>query len=756
MRYARALFTAALCGAVCAASVTVARSAAALPGWPAPPALPAPRPVTDVYGSTKVLDRYRYFENLNDPSVQAFFRRQNAYARAVLARLEPGRGKVLTRIAALDNAGPTVTGVQRFGDRYFYEKRQPHENTLKLYVRTVGQNDERVLVDPDKLITAPGQHFTIEYFSPSFDGAYVGYGVSEGGSENATLHVVQTADGTILPDTIDRAKYVGVTGWRPDGKSFYYMRFPKLAPGESPNDSELRPVSYLHTLGSDPDKDPAVFGIGVDPSLPFVPTDFPIVVTSPNSPYALGDIGHGVQNEQTLFVAPLDSVTGARVPWKKVADVADDVTGADVEGSTVYLLTHKDAPTYKIVATNLAAPDVAQAQTVVPASNAIIEALSGAKDGLYVRARRGGFGQIQRVSYGPDFSPGTQTTTVTLPVQGAIGTLATDPRVPGATFDLVSWTMPQRYFDVAASGTVTDTGLRPPSTIDTSDYTSEEALATSADGTKVPLSLVYRKDLVRDGTHPAYLEGYGSYGITIEPYFLGTRFAWLDQGGVWAVCHPRGGGWFGEDWHRAGMISTKQHTIDDFIACGRYLVAQKYTSSQRLAGEGTSAGGITIGRSITEAPGLFAAALDVVGVSDAVRSEFSPNGPPNVPEFGSVKVAADVAPLLNMDAYLHVVDGTKYPAVMLNTGINDPRVSPWELAKFAARLQSASTSGRPVLLRVDYDAGHGFLDTSRAQAEGLLADQFSFLLWQLGDPLFASIPQRIVVPKRINRRVTGL
>jgi prolyl oligopeptidase len=584
----------------------------------------------------------------------------------------------------------------------------------------------------------------------------VGYGVSEGGSENATLHVVQTADGTILPDTIDRAKYVGVTGWRPDGKSFYYMRFPKLAPGESPNDSELRPVSYLHTLGSDPDKDPAVFGIGVDPSLPFVPTDFPIVVTSPNSPYALGDIGHGVQNEHTLFVAPLDSVTGARVPWKKVADVADDVTGADVEGSTVYLLTHKDAPTYKIVATNLAAPDVAQAQTVVPASNAIIEALSGAKDGLYVRARRGGFGQIQRVSYGPDFSPGTQTTTVTLPVQGAIGTLATDPRVPGATFDLVSWTMPQRYFDVAASGTVTDTGLRPPSTIDTSDYTSEEALATSADGTKVPLSLVYRKDLVRDGTHPAYLEGYGSYGITIEPYFLGTRFAWLDQGGVWAVCHPRGGGWFGEDWHRAGMISTKQHTIDDFIACGRYLVAQKYTSSQRLAGEGTSAGGITIGRSITEAPGLFAAALDVVGVSDAVRSEFSPNGPPNVPEFGSVKVAADVAPLLNMDAYLHVVDGTKYPAVMLNTGINDPRVSPWELAKFAARLQSASTSGRPVLLRVDYDAGHGFLDTSRAQAEGLLADQFSFLLWQLGDPLFASIPQRIVVPKRINRRVTGL
>ncbi len=751
MRYARAVvaFTAAagIAAAFSASFAAGAPASRALTGWPAPPPVPAQRPVTDVYGGTRVVDRYRYFENLADPTVQGFFRRENAYARAVLAKLEPGRGALRARIAELDNAGPTVTGVQRVADQYFYEKRSPGENSLKLYVRHVGENDERVLVDPDKLVTKAGQHYTIEYFSPSFDARYVGYGVSEGGSENATLHVVETATGTMLPDTIDRAKYVGITGWRPDEKSFYYMRFPKLAPGESANDSELRPVAYLHTLGNDPDKDPAVFGFGVDPALHFEPTDFAVVGTTPNSAYALGVVAHGVQNEQTIYAAPLADVTSSHVAWKKVADVADDITAEDVEGTTLYLLTHKDAPTYKIVATNLAQPDIAHAQTVVAPSSSIIEALAGAKDGLYVRSRSGGFGTIQRVAYGANFSPTTQATTLTLPVQGAISELTTDPRVPGATFDLVSWTTAQRYFAVDANGAVADTGLRPPSTIDTSKYASEEAMATSADGTQVPLSIVYSKNFVRDGSRPAYLEGYGSYGITIEPYFLGTRFAWLDRGGVWAVCHPRGGGWFGEDWHRAGMIATKQHTIDDFIACGRYLVAQKYTSSQHLAGEGTSAGGITIGRAITEAPGLFAAALDVVGVSDAARSEFSPNGPPNVPEFGSVKIAADVAPLLNMDAYLHVVDGTKYPAVMLITGINDPRVSPWELAKFAARLQSASTSGRPVLLRVDYDAGHGFLDTSRAQAEGLLADQFAFLLWQLGDPLFASDPTHVIAPR---------
>jgi len=351
---------------------------------------------------------------------------------------------------------------------------------------------------------------------------------------------------------------------------------------------------------------------------------------------------------------------------------------------------------------------------------------------------------VQRFALAPDGKTSGSPSTLTTPFAGAVGSISTDPRVDGVTFDLANWTTSQRYYLAGADGTVSDTGLRPPSSIDTSRYTASEETATSADGTKVPISIVYSKGLPLDGSHPAYLEGYGSYGIEITPAFLGSRFVWLERGGVYAICHVRGGGWFGEDWHRAGMLATKQHTIDDFVACGRYLVERKFTSPQHLAGEGTSAGGITIGRAITQHPELFAAALDIVGVSDAVRSEYSPNGPPNVPEFGSVKIPSQVAPLLNMDAYLNVKRGTKYPAVMLNTGINDPRVSPWELAKFAAALQAASTSKRPVLLRVDYDAGHGFMATTRNQANQLLADQFSFLLWQLGDPLFTHLSQRIV------------
>jgi prolyl oligopeptidase len=329
------------------------------------------------------------------------------------------------------------------------------------------------------------------------------------------------------------------------------------------------------------------------------------------------------------------------------------------------------------------------------------------------------------------------------PYDGAIDAMTVDPRVPGATFGLTSWTRSLLYYRLDADGQVNDTRLKPPSPVDASAYTSSEVQAPSADGTMIPLSLVYRKDLALDGSHPTYLDGYGAYGITIEPGFSTTRIAWLERGGVYAVCHVRGGGWYGEDWHRAGMLATKQHSIEDFIACGRWLVAHRYTSPAHLAGEGTSAGGITIGGAITQAPDLFAAALDVVGVTNALREEFSPNGPPNIPEFGSVKTETGFRGLYTMDAYTHVRDGVAYPAVLVVTGINDPRVPPWDPAKFAARLQAASSSGRPILLRVDYNAGHGMLAGSRAQNEQLLADEYAFLLWQCGDPGFQTLPQRL-------------
>jgi prolyl oligopeptidase len=270
---------------------------------------------------------------------------------------------------------------------------------------------------------------------------------------------------------------------------------------------------------------------------------------------------------------------------------------------------------------------------------------------------------------------------------------------------------------------------------DPADLVSVEVKAPSHDGVMVPLSIVYRKGTELDGSHPLLLDGYGSYGITSDPNLDPQRLAWFEQGGIYAVGHIRGGGEYGEDWHLAGKKLTKPNTWKDFIACGEYLIQHKYTSSSRLSIMGGSAGGITVGRSITERPDLFAVAIDSVPMSDAVRVEFSPNGPPNIPEFGTVKEEDGFKALYEMSPYHHVKDGTKYPAVMLTSGINDPRVSTWEPAKLTARLQAATSSGKPILFRVDYDAGHG-IGSTKTQRESLLADVFSFILWQVGAPDF--------------------
>jgi prolyl oligopeptidase len=729
------------------AAVAVGGPARTATAFPTPPPLPSPSPVTENFFGTNVSDPYRYFEDMSNPVVVDFFKNQNAYTRSVLDMLGAPRQRLFQRIKQLDNVVASVSSVQTAGSKYFYEKLNPGESTPKLYVRDASGGPEKVLVDTAALATT-GKHYSINYYTPSIDGGKVAYGISEGGSEASVIHVVDTATGQTLPDAISRAYFVGVTAWRPDGKSFYYVRFPELKPGEPDVDKETRAVNYLHVLGRDPGQDVPIFGYGVNPSVPFEKTDFPVIVYSPASKHVLAVVVHGVKNEQTIYsAAALSSLPeNSNIAWTKIVSDDDDVVSVDLKGSTLYMLTHQGAPTYKVLAMSLESPNVAGATTVVPASRSILLQISVAGDGLYVRSRTGGFAKIDRFALAADGTPGVRSA-VHLPFAGAVNVMATDPLVPGALFGLTGWLHSLLYYHVDAAGEVANTGIKPRANIDVSAYTSQEVQARSADGTMVPMSIIYRKNLKLDGSHPVNLEGYGAYGITEDPGFSATAFAWLERGGVDATCHSRGGGWYGDAWHTAGMIATKNHTWEDFVACGEWLVRHKFTSKAHLGGQGTSAGGISIGRAITSRPDLFAAALDVVGVSNAMRSEFSPNGPPNIPEFGTVTNGAGFKALYAMDAYQHVVDGTAYPGVLLITGYNDPRVSSWELAKFTARLQQASTSGRPILLRVDYDAGHGFMASSRSQSEQLLTDEYSFLLWQLGDPAFAGIPKKIVPAK---------
>ena len=695
----------------------------------APPAPPVAtvKVVTDEYFGTKVTDPYRYMEDLKDPQVQAWFKAQNDYTRAVLERI-PGRTELLARIKELDESEPATIGSVRAvpGGRIFYTKRLASEEVAKLYMRDGWSGEEKLLLDPAKFDGAGGAHAAISYVSPSFDGHYVGVGVSKGGSEDAVLRVVDADTGRETGDAIDRAWWGNPT-WMPDGHSFVYVRLQKLGPNSAPTDRELDSRAYLHVIGTDPEKDRVVFGRG-SPGTQMEPVDDPWVGTFPGSSYVLGVISHGTLNELTIYTAPLESLTSASIPWKKLCDVQDDVTGFDVHGDDLYLQSHKDASRYKVLHTRFPDPDLAKAEVVIPASEAVIRNIAAASDALYVQELDGGLGRLVRMPYASG-----KAEEIPLPFDGSIWISSTDARMPGVVMALASWVIgPVIYSYDPQSKQLNDTKLQPVGPYDKpDDVESVEVKAKSYDGTLVPLSIVRKKGLKLDGSHPTRLEGYGAYGITLDPYFDPKTLAWLERGGVYAIAHVRGGGEYGEDWHLAAKGLTKPNTWKDMIACAQYLIDQKYTSSAHLAIEGGSAGGITIGRSITERPDLFAVAIDEVPMSDVVRSEFTPNGPPNISEFGTVKTQDGFKGLYEMSAYAHVKDGTPYPAVMITTGFNDPRVASWQPGKMAARLQAATTSGKPVLLRVDYDAGHGFGST-KSQHQIQSADIWSFELWQFG------------------------
>lgn len=704
----------------------------AQPAPKAPPAAPV-RPVTEVLFGIKVVDRYRYMENLKDPEVAAWFKGQDAYTREVLSRI-PDREPLLARIRTLDESTPSsVFSLMRLpGDRYFYQKRLATEEMSRLFMRVGLDGREVLLADPDKMgPPLKDGHDAISYYAPSFDGNYAAIGISPAGSEDAVLHFVDTATGKETGETIDRAQ-VSSSNWLPDGKALFYNRLQKLGPNAAPSDRYLNSHVWLHVVGTDPSKDRDILGRGLSPAVAIAETDAPVITTVPGSSYMLAMILHGVQNEVTVYAAPLSTLTEPKIPWKRICDVADDVTAFDVHGSDLYLMTHKNAPRYKVIHVSLDHPDLATADTVVPESKAVVRNIAAAGDALYVQLLDGGIGRILRVAYG---SIGGQR--LPLPFDGAVSLSAWDQRVPGVLVELSSWNKARRIYSWDPdTTTIRDTKLQPLGPFgDPAEVVSEEVMAPSYDGALIPLSIVHRRDMKTDGSHPTLLDGYGAYGITNDPTFDPKLLAWIDRGGVYAVAHVRGGGEFGEDWHRWGMKLTKPNTWRDFIACAEYLIAHKYTSPAKIAAEGGSAGGITVGRALTERPDLFAAVVDEVGVSNPLRAEFSPNGPPNIPEYGSVQTQAGFEDLYAMDSVHHVRDGVRYPAVILTTGFNDPRVSSWQPAKMTARLQAASASGRPILLRVDYEAGHGYGST-KSQRQDELADEWSFVLWQLGEPGF--------------------
>jgi prolyl oligopeptidase len=686
-----------------------------------PPIAPE-RPVTDVYFGTKVVDPYRWMEDRSAPEFVRYMLAQGKYARNVIDRI-PGHDPLQARVGQWSGGGVTLSAVQKAGDLLFFLKREPSESVSKLYVRASGVGDNRLLVDPDR-ISGNGHHYSIDYFVPSQHGERVAYGISPGGSRRSVIHVIDVGTGKELPETIDRTDYGGVS-WLPDASGFFYNRRVALRAGDPDTARYLNSRAYLHRIGTAVESDVALIGTHVAGSWPVRPPDSPFISVQPGTDQAFATISHGSEPAVEILVAPLKEALRPGARWRKIADSPDGVINFALHGNTIYLLTHKDAPRYKIVALDLQTLNWAQAKTVVPESSRVIEDVEPASDGLYLRDLDGGIGRLWFL----DYETG-RLREIVLPAAGTLNGPNPDPLQSGAFFSLQSWLAPEAWYETKG-GRVSALNLVPPWHADTSAYVAEETRIRARDGTMVPLSIVHRRDLVRNGSAPLWLMGYGAYGIPMEPRFLAGKLALVEDGGIYAVCHVRGGGEFGEAWHVAGMKATKPNTWRDLIDCAEYLQAHGYASPGTTGIEGGSAGGITVGMALVERPDLFRVVLSEVGDSNALRAEFETDGDANALEYGSVKDEAGFRALLAMDALSHVKDGGPYPAALFTTGLNDPNVAPWQPGKMVARLQKASAGGRPVLLLVDTDAGHGAGPT-KLQKDRQLADQLAFLYWQIG------------------------
>lgn len=715
-----------LAGAVTAAATLVLAAAAVLKGDSLAPighlAKPDPatvRPVTETLWGRPVTDNYRYMEAL-DPATIAWMKSEGAYTRKVLDGIAP-RAALEKNISAFTASFGFVQGYATFGKRAFYEERAPGSDNFDLLVKDAG--GVRKIVDIAALRAKNGgKPFAINYFLASLDGSKVAVGISQGGSEDASLFVYDATSGAQIAGPIDRAQF-GATAWSQNSQDLYFIRLKKLSPGEPEIDRYRDSTLDAWDLKGEP---MSILGSSVGHGPSYKHDEIPELSLAPEAPMAAALNINGVQNEMEIALARAGDLADPKLIWKPFVARSDDVNSFDMRGDEIFLLSHKDAPTFKVLVVKAGSP-LSSSATLIPADpKRVIDSIHAAKDALYVLAREGAYSVLLRVPTGT-----TSIEEVKLPFRGHASEAFSDPRQNGVTISYEGFVTPpaELFYDPSAKS-FTDLKLGVTPAFDPARYIVSDLEARAHDGVMVPLTLVQPRAEKR--LQVTLIQAYGSYGISQLADFSPRAVSFLEAGGTYASCHVRGGGELGEAWRLAGKDADKPNTWRDLIACGEDLIRRGVTTKDKLFIFGGSAGGITMGRAMTERPDLFAGVIDSVPAANTLRSEFSPNGPPNIPEFGSIKTEQGFKNLFEMDTIQHIKRGVQYPAVLVTTGLNDPRVSPWEPAKVTAALQASGTV-HPVLLRIDEQAGHG-IGSTKSQNDRLYADMYAFVFWRAGKP----------------------
>jgi prolyl oligopeptidase len=654
-----------------------------------------------------VADPYRWLEDGDSREVRAWVEKQHAFTRSILDGL-PGRNRIHDRLETLLDIG--ILGTPRpVKGRYFYTRREGKENQAVLYVRDRLTGQDHVLLDPNKL--AEDGAVALDWWFPSRDGRLVAYGLSRDGNEQSTLHVRDVATGKDLSDSISRTRACSLA-WLPDGTGFYYTRFPD-------EENYSRRV-YFHRLGDVPAQHAAVFGEGR------AREEWPILALSPDGRWLVVTVEQGWSRSEAYL---LDRTSRER-RFEPLVEGVNAHFAVTARNDRLYVLTNDGAPRYRLYRVDPRRPARPDWQEIIAPGPDVLQGIAAVGDKIVAGYLHQASARLRVLD-----ADGKPRSEVKLPTLGTITGLGAEWDGEEAFFGFQSFTMPEAVYRIDLKTDRTEPWQQVKADIDISGYEVEQVRYPSADAarTQISMFLAHRKGLRPDGKTPTLLYGYGGFNVSETPTFNAARFLFLERGGLLAIPSLRGGGEYGEDWHRAGMLDQKQNVFDDFLGAAEWLIRKGYTDRDHLAIQGGSNGGLLVGAALTQRPDLFRAAVCQVPLLDMVRYHRFLIARLWIPEYGSPENPAEFRWLYAYSPYHHVKNGTRYPAVLLEAAESDTRVDALHARKMAARLQAATASGadRPVLLRQEPRAGHG-AGKARARRLDELTDTWTFLFWQLG------------------------
>lgn len=681
----------------------------------------------------KIVDIYRYLENTNDILVQKWYEQNGIQSRGVLDNIS-GRKGIVAKLLEIENRKSfSVTLLNNTDNNYtFYLKKTDKDKRGKLYYKVTRTGEEILLYDPSDYKKAFNSNYIINYIKPSWDSKTIAMGLSKNGEEIAEIVFLNIETKTLLPEIITNcwpAEFE--VNWLPDNSGIIYLHIPVI--DSKDKNYILNTELVVYKLGNNPLNHKVIFSKENNPDINIDPSDFPIIDNYDfEDKYIIGTLS-GATSYVDSYYTDIDGFKDSKVIWKPLFKKEDELSNLIVYNDDLYSMSSKKASNFKIIKTKITSPDFQKAEIVVPENkNETIDDYAITKDGLFYSTTRNG---VEAKFY---FVANNKTQEIDLPIKAGKLSITTKNKFSSELWVTLSgWlNSKQRYSYDVRKNKFTEAELTPTIAYpEFKDFAVEEIEIPSHDGVLVPVSMIYKKELKKNKLNNVLIDGYGSYGISMTPSFQPIYLSWVLNDGVYVVPHVRGGGEKGDDWHKKGYKATKPNTWKDFIATAEYLIKEKITTKEKIAIYSGSAGGILVGRAITERPDLFKVMISRNGMLNPLKINEAPNGPNNMKEFGNPDIEKEFNALYEMDAYHHVKKGVQYPACLISVGMNDARVAPWMSAKFVAKLNASTTSNNPVLFAVDYKAGHG-MDSSNLQLYNDFADRFAFAFWQMGHPEF--------------------